>query len=295
MNISKNYNNQINKNHFSNHSHIATIIIARNEEKTIEKTLSCLLDQILIPYRIIVVNDGSTDKTKEIVSKFHEIEIVNLKKRKENFVARKELANTINAGLELLKNDNKCEFVLKLDADHLLPKNYLSVIVDRMKENPKIAVASGVIEDEYSEEPRGSGRVVRIDFWRKIGLMYPANYGFEGYLLWKAKSMGYEISNYTDLLTQTQRKTGSKYNPKLYYYYGKGLKALGYTGLYALVKVMLFGRKKPKGAIYMLSGFLSKNENLYEPELREFVKKTQFQKILHFEYIKRFFNILGKS
>jgi len=47
----------------SNNAKIAVIIIARNEENFIGKTIENLKNQELSPYRIIVVNDGSTDKT----------------------------------------------------------------------------------------------------------------------------------------------------------------------------------------------------------------------------------------
>jgi len=270
---------------------VSVVIIARNEEKVIEKTITYLKNQELAPFRIIVVNDGSTDKTSEIVSKFDNIELINLEQRKnaESLVAKKELANTINSGLEALKNDTNCEFVVIAGADLLFPKNYLSSIIKRMKDNPKIAISSGVIKGEFSIEPRGGGRVVRYDFWKKIGLQYPVNYGYEAYLLLKAKSLGYEIISFEDLLIETQRKTGSKYNPKLFYYYGLGLKALGYTFPYVVVRAILFAKKNPKGACHLIKGYLSNYDDLYEQELRNYVKKTQYQKITRFdrEYMYR--------
>ena len=45
---------------------IVVVIPARNEEQNIVNTLQYLLNQDLLPYRIVVVNDGSTDKTKKI-------------------------------------------------------------------------------------------------------------------------------------------------------------------------------------------------------------------------------------
>lgn len=274
-------------------SKIAVVIIARNEEKYIEKTLTNLQNQDLPPYRIIVVNDGSTDTTGEIASRFNNVEIVK-RENTQNLVAKKELASTFNAGLEKLHEDKDCEFVMIAGADVLFPQNYLSLIINRMKTNPNIAVSSGIIQDEFSIEPRGSGRVVRMDFWRKLGLVYPINYGFEAYLLWKARSMEYETASYFDLIANSQRKTGSQYDPKLYFYYGIGLKALGYTIPYTIVKALLFAKKKPKGAVYMLRGFFSKYDELYEPELRNYVKKTQYRIIMHFkfEYIKRIINTL---
>lgn len=276
-----------------NYSKVGVVIPAYNEEEFIGITLKHLLNQDLQSYRIIVINDGSTDKTREIISGFQNIEIIDRENEKST-ITRKQLAETYNAGLTKFSNDN-CEFIMVLDADVLLPKNYLSTIIKRMRADPNIAITSGIIEGEYSSEPRGAGRVVRTDFWKKIGLVYPVNYGFEGYLLWKAESLGYKVSIYSDLLMQTQRKTGATYNAKNYRYYGYGLKALGYYFPYALARILLFSRKKPKGAYYMLKGLLSKYDDLYESELREYVKSTQRHNILHlkFSYIKRTINLLG--
>ena len=206
-------------------SHVAVVLNARNEDKHIEKTLIHLQNQDLKPYRIIVVNDGSTDKTEEVVSKFKEIEIVNRPKREENFVAKKELAYTVNAGLAKLQNDKNCEYVLLMSAEILLPKDYLSKIISRMEEDSKLVITAGVVKDEFASVPRGPGRVIKYDFWKKLGLEFPVNYGYEAYQLWKAQSMGYKIASYSDIISETPRKTGSEYNPKLYYYYGLGLKA----------------------------------------------------------------------
>ncbi len=276
---------------------VAVVLNARNEEKHLAKTLEYLLNQDLKTYRIIVVNDGSTDKTEDVATSFKEMEVINREKRKENFVAKKELAITINTGLEKLDDDIDCNFILLMNADILLPKNYLSILVNRMKSNPNLVIAGGVLEEEFSEVPRGSGRVIRYDFWKKLGLRYPVNYGYEGYLLWKAQSMGYEIKIFSDLVYETQRKTGSEYEPKRYYYYGLGLKALGYSFLYAIARIFLFSKRKPRGAYYMLKGFLSNYGELYELELREYVRKTQNQNIFSFKqnYFKRFFRTLKYS
>ena len=272
------------------HAKVAVVIPAKNEEPRIGKTLESILDQDLKPYRIIVVDDGSSDKTGEVASRYERVEVVTLPFREENLVAKKELAETFNAGLQKLSNDN-CDFILISGADLIVPKNYISTIVKRMIENPNIAVSSGIVKGEYSTVPRGPGRIVRYDLWKKLGLIYPVNYGFEGYLLVKAESLGYENMVYEDMIANTQRKTGSQYHPTRYYYYGLGMKALGWTIPYALARIFIFFKIKPKGAYHMFRGFFSNYDNLYEPEVRNYVKKTQRSRILNLRsgYVKRFF------
>jgi len=271
---------------------VAIVLNARNEEKILADTISSILSQDLSPYRIIVINDGSSDKTGEIAANFSQVEVIHRKKRNESYLGRKELADTINAGLRKLHNDHDCDFVCMLGADILLPKNYLRTIIDRMKQNKKIAIASGTIEGEFSIEPRGGGRVVRCDFWRKLGFLYPVNYGWEGYLVYKAQSMGYEVVAYPDVVYYTQRKTGSKFNPKIYYYYGMAMKALGYAFIYSIAKTILFAKKNPRASYYTLRGFLSSNTELYEPELRDYIHKTQIKNIFNSKIFTRFYKIL---
>ena len=275
---------------------VAVVLNARNEEKVIEKTLQSILNQKLTPYRIIVINDGSTDNTKKILEKFSKIELIDRPIRNESYLARKELADTINQGLSRLHNDIECEYVWLIGGDLMFPPEYTYEIIKRMQKD-SVVISSGVIKGEFSIEPRGGGRIVDWNFWKKIGMVYPVNYGWEGYLLLKANSLGFKTISYPDQIITTQRKTGTKFNPKLYYYYGLALKALGYTVVYVLGKTLLFAKKKPKGAYYMLKGFFSNYSDLYEPDLREYVKKTQNKKLRNIdpEYINRFFTILKKS
>jgi len=187
-------------------SSIAVVLNVRNEEKNIKKTLDSIINQKLPPYRIIVINDGSTDNTKKSLSGFSNIELINMPVREESYLARKELAETINHGLSKLHDDERCNFVWLVGGDLLFPQDYTLKIIQRMKEN-SIVISSGVIEGEFSIEPRGGGRIVDWNFWKKIGMLYPVNFGWEGYLILKAQSLGYNTKSYSDIVIYTQRKT----------------------------------------------------------------------------------------
>jgi glycosyltransferase involved in cell wall biosynthesis len=274
---------------------IAVVMPIRNEEKFIEKTLTSLFNQDLKPYRIIVINDNSTDNTEEILKTFP-IQIVNSNRNTETDLnMTKEIYNVLNLGMSKLKNDQECQYILKLDGDHLLPKDYLSKLISRMEEEPKLAICSGVIEGEYSVNPRHSGRIYRYDFLKKFGVAYPVNYGSEDYFLFKAESMGLKVTSFQDVVTQTLRKTTSLYqNHQTFYNYGLAMKALGYSFSFVFAKALLSGIRSPKSGIFLLKGFFDKNIELFEPELREFVKKKQSVNLfqINSQSIKRVLNLI---
>ena len=64
--------------------------------------------------------------------------------------------------------------------------------------------------------------------------------------------------------------------------------------LFDIFNIML---KKPIGGFHMLRGYLSRYNDLYEPELRTFVKKTQWSKIKNFQptYFTKVFNLIRKQ
>jgi len=265
---------------------VATIIPARNEEQFIGETLTALLNQDIDDNYIIVVNDGSEDKTKEVVDSFPYIELINIENRGFDAQGTPILARVINQGLEKLVSEVSYDYIMILGSDHILPSNYIRKIVDHMDHNRDIAICSGQIKGEKSKVPRGSGRIVRSDFWKTIGLQYPLKFGFETYLLIKAQQLGYRIDVLNDLISLTSRPTRKSYKKETYISYGKSLRALGYIQLYSVGRIGLISLKNPKGAFYMLQGYTSSDIEFYEEDFRSFLRYIQYGRLK--QYIKSF-------
>lgn len=265
---------------------VATIIPARNEEQFIGETLTALLNQDIDDNYIIVVNDGSEDKTKEVVDSFPYIELINIENRGFDAQGTPILARVINQGLEKLVPEVSYDYIMILGSDHILPSNYIRKIVDHMDHNRDIAICSGQIKGEKSKVPRGSGRIVRSDFWKSIGLQYPLKFGFETYLLIKAQQLGYRIDVLNDLISLTSRPTRKSYKKETYISYGKSLRALGYIQLYSVGRIGLISLKNPKGAFYMLQGYTSSDIEFYEEDFRSFLRYIQYGRLK--QHIKSF-------
>ncbi len=256
---------------------VGAVIKVRDEEAVIEKSLLNLLSQTMRVF-VVVVNDGSIDRTGEIASNYADV-VINLPRHKESWVGRPELARVVNAGLNVLKEE-EMDFVMFSDGEVTYPANYIEEITKKMK-NEDIVLASGVAEGEASRSysPRGCGRVVNAEWFKKIGFMYPENYGFEVYLVYKALSQGKKVTIFPELKFKLQRKT--QLYPKKAYFWGKGMKALNYDMFYALGRSLLFSLKSPRNGLALLRGYYSdvKKYRDIEDFVPTFQKKQSWRRI----------------
>lgn len=127
--------NNIFKNPFSKKLPSVTILVpAFNEEKNIEKCLKSIknLDYPKNKLKIMVVNDGSTDKTVKIVKKFKEVKLINKK--------RGGKASALNYGLKFINTD----LIVCMDADSFATRNYLKKAVGYFKDTKVAAVSTAV-------------------------------------------------------------------------------------------------------------------------------------------------------
>ena len=257
---------------------IIAVIPARNESEFLEKTLDGLKKQTLQLTRIILVNDGSTDNTVNIAKKYG-IGILDIKNRGFRATGEPVLAEVINKGLKTI-HDNECQYIMILGADHVLSSDYVSTIVKEM-ENNDLVIASGIIDGENQRDtsPRGSGRIVRYDFWKKYGLKYPCWYGFESYIVYKALIENYRIKVVSSARSWSQRKTGKTTN---FRNYGKAMRALGYHPLYATGRILLVLFNNPKRSIQMLFGYLDFSVKKYDiaPDVHTFQSIQLRQKLI---------------
>src|SRR6266550_4683618 len=124
---------------------------ARNEAAFIAKTLDSMIAQTVLPERWVIVDDGSTDETGEIVeryaSRYPWIELVRLPQHRDRSFAGK--VHAFNAGLERLQS-LQLDVIGNLDADLSFEPDYLEFLMRKFSEDPKLGVAgTPFIEDGY--------------------------------------------------------------------------------------------------------------------------------------------------
>ena len=127
------------------------IIPTHNEEKNILFTLKSLAQQTFQDFLCVIVNDGSTDKTQNIVEEFiqnnSKFKIQNLELSQHEPGAK--VVRTFNKGLESV-DLNDFDIICKFDADIIFPPNYLRKINDVFEENSKAGMISGLVKIKKS-------------------------------------------------------------------------------------------------------------------------------------------------
>ena len=131
---------------------------AYNEEKSIAMSLESLLSQDYGNYEVVLVDDGSTDKTFEIARRYEgpKVKVIH----QEN----KGKAAALNAGI----NAASGAIVLTVDADTRLNARALTTIARRFSSEPRLGSLSGNVK---VDKPRGLlQRLQDVEYATGIGL-----------------------------------------------------------------------------------------------------------------------------
>lgn len=283
------------------------IIPAHNEEKNIFFTLTSLVNQTYQNFKIVVVNDGSTDKTQSIVEEFAsdhpKFGIQNLETSEHQPGAK--VVRTFDKGLES-QNLEEFDIICKFDADIVFPPNYLDEINKVYQENPKAGMVSGLVKVkksvleyqlmyDFKDEKRqwkfenlSSQNHVRgpIKSYRKECFL--AMNGLRPVLGWDnidvmlAKMHGFEIITIKKLWVKHLRPTAYKYkNQKAEklgeYFYNIGLN-LPLT-LISSAKSSFKNRSFSEFIITMKSYFKQKHERALSKEEIQFIRDLRWKEM----------------
>jgi len=201
------------------------ISAARNEEANIERVIRSVLNQSVLPVKWVIVSDGSTDRTEEIVSGYSAeygfIELVRLQKaeRPAGFASK---VGAIGEGCKRLDGFDY-ELIGNIDADLSFESHYFETLIEKF-ENPKLGIAGGFIYENYRGhfESRPSNRpysvaggiqMFRRECFDAIGGLSPVVVGGEDWLAEiNARMKGWEIKAFPELVVfhhKQSRKSSS--------------------------------------------------------------------------------------
>ena len=262
----------------------------RNEARLIEETLKSVVAQTIPPLKWVIVNDGSTDTTADIVAKYVEqyswIELINRPARKERNFAGK--VHAFNEGLQRVQ-DLKFDLVANLDADISFGPDHFEFLLSKFMENPALGVAGTAYtqdggwdstRDSFEGETsvHGGLQFFRYQCFLDIG-GYCANRlgGIDWIAVTTARMKGWETRNYPDRRYHHSRIMGTAEKSPLgaAFDYGKKDYFLGGSPLWELCRVAFRMTKKPfvLGGVALLLGYCTAAvRRLKRPVSRDLVR-----------------------
>jgi poly-beta-1,6-N-acetyl-D-glucosamine synthase len=195
---------------------------ARNEATYIEKTIQSVINQTILPLKWVIVSDGSTDGTDEIVNTYLSANPFMQLLRKEgdnqrNFGSK---VRAFNAGYAELKNVDYA-FIGNLDADISFQPDYFEILLQEFRKNERLGVAGGVIYDFYKgdfhqqqtslESVAGAVQLFRRECFEKIGGLLPLKDGLEDAIAEvTARMHGWATRSYDELKVLHPRSVGTE-------------------------------------------------------------------------------------
>lgn len=275
------------------------ITAARNEEAYIEKTLKAVTAQTVLPTEWVIVSDGSTDSTDEIVKRYAErYEFVRLLSiqggRTRNFGSQ---VHAINAGCAQLKSKNY-DFIGNLDADISFEPDYYERILREFYKDPKLGLASGFVCEESNgvflsrkfnnkKSVPHAVQLFRPECFEDIGGYVALPYGGPDWVAEvTARMKGWEVRSFPHIKVYHHRPTASA-GGVLRNRFRQGL--MDYSvGSHPLFEVFKDARRmtgKPYliGGILRFCGFLwgyVRNEDRMVPlEFVEYLRKEQTERM----------------
>jgi biofilm PGA synthesis N-glycosyltransferase PgaC len=268
---------------------------ARNEARLIECTILAVTAQTVRPLRWVVVSDGSTDGTDEIVSvhaAMHDwIELVRMPERKERHFGGKSLA--IRAGLERMAG-LPYEVVACLDADITFESDYFEFLLGKMALEPELGIVGPPYKDTTSEmydyrfvsaeHVSGACQVFRRNCYEEIGGYVVAKGGaIDTIAALTARMKGWKTRTFPDKICLHHRVIGTAQAGPIAarFTLGKRDYAIGnhplwevFRGVYQMTKKPLVVRGMALVAGYLWAA-MRRAERPVSPELSAFRRKEQ--------------------
>ena len=280
---------------------IYIVIPVHNEEVYIKDCLTSLANQSLLPEKIVVVDDNSTDDTAKIVKsltkEFLFLKLIHKTSSNQHLPGEKVI-RAFNYGLDTL--DDGYDVICKFDGDLIFPKKYLETIALHFKSDSKIGMVSGhcyiqknnawIYENIASKShTRGPIKAYKKACFKAIGGLKIA-VGWDS--VDELMALYFDWKFYTDhrLLVKHLKPTGANYDLKTAALQGKALYKMRSGFAIALLSAlkMAFNKKQLVVLFNYINGYFSawkaKSQYIVTESQGKFIRRyrwnTMWKKII---------------
>jgi len=193
----------------------------KDEERYVEHTLRSMVNQTVKPVGWIIVDDGSSDRTPELLEKYAaENSFIRVLKspRGQPRMPGSAVIRAFNRGYELAK-EYEYDLIVKFDCDLSFEPDYFEKLIAKFAADPKLGIASGV----YLEAPEpgrwveismpsyhacGASKMMRRECFEQIGGFIPAK-GWDTVDEIRAMARGWRTTHFTGLKMKHWKLEGS--------------------------------------------------------------------------------------
>lgn len=272
---------------------------AKNEQDFIIKTMESVISQTLKPMLWVIVNDGSTDRTENIilsyVRKFNFIHLFNIQRGVNRSFGSK--AKAIMYAFDSIRHDN-FDFVGNLDADISFESTYYERLISKFHENKNLGIGGGIRYDFCNNKFKrvkcaedsvgGPFQFFRKKCFEDIGGYKPLTYGgIDALAEISARMLGWEVKSFDDLQLYHHRCTGIARGRFIHRQIVEGEKFynLGYDSLFFSLKTSKKIFSKPFFLNFFLTMFgffhkkMKREKREVSFEVQKFLKDEQRKKI----------------
>jgi glycosyltransferase involved in cell wall biosynthesis len=273
---------------------------AHNEAAFVEKTLVSMVAQTLLPERWVIVDDGSTDCTAEIVQsyakQFRWIQLLQRPQRLgRNFAGK---VHAFNAGLDHVWS-LQFEVIGNLDADLSFEPDYLEFLMRKFSEDPKLGVAGtpftqdgdyDTARDSFEGENHVAGgcQLFRRQCFQEVGgyIPNPAG-GIDWIAVTTARMKGWKTRSFPEKRFHHYRTLGTagRSSVAASFSYGEKDYYLGGSPVWQLFRVAYRMTKQPVliDGLALLSGYcwaaIRRIKRPITLELMRFHRREQLKKL----------------
>jgi glycosyltransferase involved in cell wall biosynthesis len=272
---------------------------ARNEAQFLASTIESVAAQTVLPLRWVIVSDGSTDGTDEIVLRYAAvhpwIELLRMPERTErNFAGKAFAVNAAHASLAVLPY----EAIAILDADITFQTDYFSYLLSKLAEDPALGLvgtpnrnALGEIYDfrfVNIEDVSGTCQLFRRACFEAIGGYVPSKAGnIDTIACVSARMKGWKTRTFTGMLSRHHRVMGTAQCGPIRARFNEGVRdyAIGNHPLWQLFRMAYQMSMKPYGmrGLAMEAGYvwawLTGAERPVSKELVAFHRREEMQRL----------------